>query len=191
MNLYEMTQLYKELNLPESLFLTRDKGGQAYQILETQLKAIPDKHPLLVVFPPDQLVDGSFADESIIRLGEAIVTGDFADRSILLQGLTSDSITNIEAVITFRKLKLAFLLVEPTGDWKCIGQLEPSLLETLAIVANQTHITAPELADMKGLAINSASNRLKRLYNQRLVRREHEISDKGLQYIYSFWNWSE
>jgi DNA-binding transcriptional ArsR family regulator len=190
MDTYEMMLLYKELGLPESFFLTREKGEKAYQILADQLKVTPNGHPLLVIFPPNQLMDASFADESIIRLGEAIIADDFGDRCILLQGLTSDSITNLEAAISLRKLKLAFLSVEPTGAWNCIGQLEPSLLETLTILAVHTPITAPELADMKGLAINSASNRLKRLYDQRLVRREHEISEKGLQYIYYFWNWS-
>jgi predicted transcriptional regulator len=40
-----------------------------------------------------------------------------------------------------------------------------------------------------GLAINTASNRLKRLYDRRLVRREYEVSAKGLQYYYYFWQW--
>ena len=50
-------------------------------------------------------------------------------------------------------------------------------------------LTAPELADMLKLAINSASNRLKRLWVQRLVRRDYEISESGLQYIYYCWTW--
>ena len=81
--------------------------------------------------------------------------------------------------------------MENTGAWQCIGHLEPSLNETLEIIAQRGHLTAPELADLKKLIVNSASNRLKRLYDQRLVRREHEVSEKGLQYIYYFWQWAE
>jgi len=189
METFDMTRLYQQIGLLAPFFLTREKGAQTYQILEAQLEATPFGQPLLLIFPPNQLVDTSFADESIIRLGEVIVAGDFGDRCILLQGLISDSITNIEAAISLRKLKLAFLLVEPTGAWKCIGQLEPSLFETLTILTERNHMTAPELANLKDLAINSASNRLKRLYDQRLVRREYEVSEKGLQYIYYFWSW--
>jgi hypothetical protein len=189
---YSMASLAAELSFAEAhLFLTRERGEQAFRLLADRLQEIPEGHPLVLVFPPDQLVDSSFADESIIRLGEQIIKGEFGGRCLLLEGLTEDSITNIAAAISLRRLKLAFLAVEPTGKWKCIGQLEPSLAETLDLVARRAHLTAPELAELKELAINSASNRLKRLYNQRLVWREHEISEKGLQYIYHFWEWTE
>ena len=190
MKLFEMAGLCSELGLRDSLFLTREKGEQAYRFLKPCLRETSQGQPMLLVFPPDQLVDASFADESIIRLGEEIIKGDLGERCILLQGLTDDSVKNIEAVISLRNLKLAFLAVEPAGAWKCIGQLEPSLRKTLEIVADRGRFTAPELAKLTDLAINSASNRLKRLYDQRLVRREHEISEKGLQYIYSFWQWT-
>ena len=190
MKLYEMAALCFELGLPESFFFTREKGEQAYELLEAYLQETPEGQPALLAFPPDQLMDASFADESIIRLGEEIVDGGLGQRCILLQGLTDDSVKNIEAVISLRHLKLAFLAVEPSGAWKCIGQLEPSLKETLEIAADRGRLTAPELAKLTNLAINSASNRLKRLYDQRLVRREYEVSEKGLQYIYHFWEWT-
>ena len=145
--------------------------------------------PMILAFPQGHRIDASFADESIVRLGEKIVGGEFGNRCILLEGLTDDSITNINAVISLRRLKLAFLAVDLDGNWQCIGQLEPSLRETLEIVAQRRRLTAPELAGLKELAINSASNRLKRLCDQRLVRREYRVSEKGLQYIYYFWQW--
>lgn len=188
---YEMALLCSELDLPQWFFLTREKGEQAYRLLRAGLQEVSQGQPMVIAFPSDQLVDASFADESIVRLGEEIVDGQLGERCILLQGLTDDSIKNIEAVISLRRLKLAFLTVEPTGAWQCIGQLEPSLRQTLEIIASRGHLTAPDLAKLTNLAINSASNRLKRLYDQRLVRREYEVSEKGLQYIYYFWHWTE
>lgn len=188
--LYDMAMLCSELDLTEPFFLTREKGEQAYQHLKAYLHETAEGQPTLLAFPPEQLVDASFADESIIRLGEEIVGDGLGERCILLQGLTDDSIKNIEAVISLRNLKLAFLAVDSNGAWKCIGHLEPSLRKTLEVVADRGHLTAPELAKLTNLAINSASNRLKRLYDQRLVRREYEVSEKGLQYIYRFWQWT-
>jgi hypothetical protein len=189
---YIMATLATELGFAEErLFLTRERGEQAFRLLEARLQETPDGQPLVIVFPCDQLVDSSFADESIIRLGELAIHREFGDRGILLQSLTDDSITNIEAAISLRGLKLALLAVEATGGWRCIGQLEPSLVETLELVASRARLTAPELAELKGLSVNGASNRLKRLYDQRLVRREYDISDRGLQYIYRFWEWME
>lgn len=187
----DMAAVGSALGLRERLFVTRERGEQAYGILRAQLERLRDGHPLVVSFPRDQLVDASFADESIIRLGEQIVAGEFGERCILLEGISADSITNIDAVISLRGMKLALLAVEADGKWQVVGQLEPSLRDTLETVAGQGRLTAPELAKLANLAINSASNRLKRLYDQRLLRREYEVSEKGLQYIYYFWQWAE
>ncbi len=189
MKRYDMVLLSSEPN--ERFFLTRENGEPAYLLLEAFLQETSEGQPMILVFPPNQIMDSSFADETVVRLGEKIIAGEFGERCIILEGLTDDSITNIDAAISLRRLKLAFLAVEPTGAWQCIGQLEPSLRETLDIVAKQGRLTAPELSNLKKLAVNSASNRLKRLYDQRLIRREHEVSEKGLQYIYYFWQWTE
>ena len=191
MERYYMASLGSELRLEERFFLTRENGEQAYPLLREYLQEISEGQPMILVFPLNQVMDSSFADETVVRLGERIIAGEFGERCMILEGLTDDSITNIKAAISLRRLKLALLVVEPTGAWQCIGHLERSLHETLDIVAKQGRLTASELSNLKKLAINSASNRLKRLYDQRLIRREYEVSEKGLQYIYYFWQWTE
>ncbi len=188
MNVYQMTELATRLDLRPDLFLTREHGERAYVLLREQLEQLAEGEALLLVFPPGQLVDGSFADETIIRLGEELTGDQPGNRALLLQGLTADSITNIEAVIGFKRLKLGFLAVETDRSWQVIGHLDPTLLEVLALLAGREHLTAPALSEMLDLAINAASNRLKRLFDRRLVRREYEVSAKGLQYYYFFWN---
>jgi hypothetical protein len=169
------------------LFLTRPKGEKAYKFLKRRLQEIPEGHALVTAFPPNQLVDGSFADEAIVQLGLDILRGDFGEKSILLEGLTEDSIKNINAVISLRHYKLPLLAVKGAGRWQVLGRLEVHLLETLRLVSEHHHLTAPELTSLLGLAVNTASTRLKRLHNLHLVRREYEVSAKGLQYIYHFW----
>ncbi len=185
MKRYDMTQFA----IPERYFLTREKGEEAYELLHAALREIDDEDALVLVFPPNQLMDASFADEAVIRLMEGTLNGQFGTRAVLLQGLTEDSVKNLNAVIHLRNLKMAALLVDASGRWQVIGQLEKSLRETLDMVAEHDTLTAPQLAERIGSAVNTASNRLKRLYDGRLIRREHEVSEKGLQYIYSFWNW--
>ncbi|RAM50018.1 MAG: hypothetical protein C6Y22_19710 [Hapalosiphonaceae cyanobacterium JJU2] len=185
----DMATLGRDLGISERLFLTRQHGEQAYQVLKARLQALNEGQALILLFPPDQLIDASFADETIVRLGEKIASGDFGERSILLENLTEDSIINLNSIIKFRQLKLAFLVIESDGTWQCIGQLEPSLQETLELLSHRNRLTAPELGDILQLAVNTASNRLKRLYNLHLVRREYEITNQGLQYIYHFWQW--
>lgn len=191
MRRYDMALLTSKLGLRKRFFLTRENGEHAYTVLETHLREMAEGQPLVLVFPPGQLIDSSFADEAILRLGEEINAGQLGERCILLENLARDSINNISAAISLRGLRLAFLAVERSGGWELVGRLEPSLQETLKLVDERGCLTASELAELKELAINSASNRLRRLYDQRLVQRRHEISEIGLQYIYHFWEWTE
>ena len=186
---YEMAEMSSKLGLPARYFLTREKGEEAYRLLEGRLRETPERCALVLVFPPGQLVDASFADESLMRLGEELVAGEFGERVALLEGLTEDSVHNLEAVIRLRRAKLVFLLINPGGGWHHVGPLEPSLKEALELAAKRREITAPELADELELALNTANNRLKRLHALRLLWREHEVSEKGLRYIYHLWQW--
>lgn len=186
---YDMTQLSTELGLPYRYFLTREKGEAAYERLADLLNSLPEDEPLVLVFPAEQLMDASFADEAVVRLYEAIADGKFGERTLLLNGLTEDSRHNIDAVIHLRNLKLALLAVDDSGTWQIIGQLERSLRETLDIVAEVGEITAPQLSEQIESAVNTASNRLKRLYDSRLIRRQVIKNEKGLHYTYHFWQW--
>jgi hypothetical protein len=185
-----MEQLATEVGLSSRYFLTREKGEQAYPLIKSQLEALPEGQALLLAFPADQVMDVSFVDETLVRLMRELIENAYGQRTILLGGLTEDSIQNIEAALHLQKLKINFWAVQPDGDWRCIGPLESKLQETLELVARRGHVTAPQLAKWRKIAINTASNRLKRLYDKRLLRREYEISQKGLQYIYSFWTWA-
>ncbi len=184
---YEMAELARAIGLPERYFLTRERGEEAYRVLKERLWQTPERCALVLAFPPGQVVDASFADESLVRLGEELVAGEFGERVVLLEGLTDDSVRNLEAIIRFRRAKLVFLLVEPGGGWGHVGPLEPSLLEAFRLAARWRRITAPDLARELQLALNTANNRLKRLHALRLLWREHEVSEKGLKYIYHFW----
>lgn len=188
-NRYDMARLARQIGVRGQNYLTRDKGEQAYELIKEQLRATPEGQPLVLVFPPAQLVDSSFADESVVRLGEEVKRGEHGERCVLLEGLTADSIKNFEGVLSLRGIKLPLLAVRATGEWRVLGGLEDSLLETLNLVHEHGRLTASEMVSQLGMAVNAASTRLKRLHDLRLVRREYEVSERGLQYIYYFWRW--
>ncbi|MBC1237370.1 hypothetical protein [Nostoc sp. 2RC] len=186
----DVMSLLAGLGFSDRFFLTRLRGEQAYERLKSRLQKVAEGNALLLNFPQEQLMDVSFLDETLIRIGEEMTKNQFPSRTLLLQGLTPDTIANLNAAIEFRNLKLAFLAVEPEGQWQCVGKLELSLRETLQLLWKQSSLTAPELSEIKQLAINSASNRLKRLYDLHLIRRDYEVTNKGLQYTYYFWKWT-
>ena len=183
MHRYDMAPL----GLTARFFVTRQKGEVAYAALSAALHDVHENDALVLVFPSSQLMDASYADEAVVRLGEDLGAGMYGDRGLLLTGLTDDSLHNLNAVIHLRRLKLALLTIGPAGTIAVVGQLEPSLREVLDMVSQQGQMTASHLAVMLDLALNAASTRLKRLYDQRVIRREYEVSKKGLEYIYSPW----
>lgn len=191
MNIFDMAQLAAELELPSRFFVTRDRGELAFERLTAALQAVPEEGSLILQFPPSQVMDVSFVDETIIRLGQEIVAGKHGNRRLLLQGLTQDSKDNIDAAIRLQRLKIAFLAISSDKTWEIVGHLEDSLREVLDMLAQRPSFTAPELAEEKELALNSANNRLKRLFDLHLIRREYEVSEKGLIYYYHFWYWEE
>ena len=81
--------------------------------------------------------------------------------------------------------KLATLLVNRQGHWKCIGMIRRYLFETLEVVMNGKKVTARELSEKLNLELNTSSTRLINLYKSRLVVREEELIVKGgRQFIY-------
>jgi hypothetical protein len=79
------------------------------------------------------------------------------------------------------------VLKADAGEWRVAGTLPQHLVETLRAVMDRQQVTVRELADE--LHIDSATacnNRIARLYQLRLVRREAAIvPEGGRQYFYS------
>ncbi len=191
MHAYDLEQLAEKLDFPPRLFLQRENGRKVFPYLHSALKEVPEHQPLLLVFPADQIMDVSFADETVVRLGVELVSGLFGDRALLMQNLTGNTERNIDAAISLQRLKLALLSVEGSEGWHVLGQLEDNLRDTLAFVSSHGCVRAQDLAAARHLEINAASNRLKRLYDQRLIQRESEVTSSGLQYAYHFWKWRQ
>lgn len=172
------------------LLLTRDDGDLTIPLLRDRLQQVPPGQPLILCFQSKHRMDVSFADAAIVNLALEIVEGKFSECGLLLKNLSQDLIDNIEGAIKKRDLKLALLAVYDDGTWRCIGHLENNLRETLEQVAKHDGLGASELCEMFDLAINTASNRLKKLHDQHLVRREAQSTERGLQYVYYFWKWT-
>ena len=113
----------------------------------SQLAAISAIVFVAAMASPARAMDVSFADETVIRLGQAIVDGQYGHRRLLLEGLSGDSIDNINAAIRLQRLKIAFLAIAPDGKWAVVGHLEDSLREVLEMLARRRSITSPELAE--------------------------------------------
>ncbi len=187
----KVTDLARQAGVDERYLLDREQGELMLPTLREHLQETPDNQPLILCFEPQHRMDVSFADAAFVSLALEVVDGKFGDRTLLFKDLSKNLIDNIQGSIKKRDLKLALLAVYSNDTWHCIGHLENNLRETLDQVAKHNGLGASDLANVFDLAINTASNRLKKLHDQHLVRREAQSTDKGLQYTYYFWKWAE
>jgi hypothetical protein len=172
-----------------TFFIGQQQGRQAYIALRAKLLEVPEGNPMILTLPRHQLIDAAYADESLARLGEELVGSKYGERGLLLEGLEPDSVANLKAAIAWRRRKAVLLTVTPAGRWGHVGQLAPYLLDTLGLVAVKGQLTVGELSAKRSLRNNAASNRLNRLHQLRLVRREAVTTSNGLIHIYHFWRW--
>ncbi len=187
----QITDLAQQAEIDEHYLLDRENGERMLPVLREHLNNISLGEPLILCFAPQTRTDASFADAAFVSLALEVVEGKFGDRAVLLKDLSPNLIFNIEGAIEKRDLKLAMLAVFSDGTWSCIGHLEQNLRDTLNEVAEHDGLGASDLVTLFDLAINTASNRLKKLHDQHLVRRQAQSTEKGLQFTYYFWKWTE
>ncbi|CAG0984784.1 hypothetical protein ANRL3_02369 [Anaerolineae bacterium] len=185
-----MSRLYRLIDLARILdnkspdLLTRDLGRKAFGCLERELKQTPEHETLILDGKDIILFDSSFFDEAILNLFVKLIAGEYGNRFLLLCNVTEDSVVNVEGAIKRRDLKNA-LPIKNRAQLRFVGNLEPNLEETARLLVQRKQLTARELADYLKIGINNASNRLRRLHELRLAKREELSSESGLYHQYS------
>jgi hypothetical protein len=180
------TFIYK---LPPANFYGSDAGRVVYDVFRKRLLGAPERRAMVVSFPERRPLDASFFAASLVRIGRELAAGGYGERGLLLHGMDADAVFNLEAAISGKASSAAFLLIDERGLWKTVGHLAETHARTLKQMGRAGSLSAPELAKREGLALNAANNRLKRLYETRLVWREAVPQTRGVSYTYHFWRW--
>lgn len=184
MKRFELTQLFAFLGIPGPDLLLRSYGERALPMLEQALKEVPPGQALVLDFAGISVMDTSFADETVLELALGLAQGKYGDRWLVQAEPSPATIDNLEGTIARRRAKVALLILKE-GQMRLIGHVEPNLVEAWQLVHERSELTARELADQLGLEINTASTRLRKLYDARLLARREEITPGGRQHIYA------
>lgn len=185
MQTYLMRELFKHFeDLPESDLVTREIGAKAYDVLKQAILQTASETMLLFDFTDVLVMDSSFAGPSLLRLMREMIQGQYGDRYMVLTKATASTKENVDLTIRGHGLKMAIPVVEDDSKLRLLGDLEPSLSKTFEFLDQRKTVTARELADTERIGINAASNRLKKLYDLRLVTRTEEMTTEGRQHNY-------
>jgi hypothetical protein len=169
----------------------RDIGETVYELIRKRMLSMAESNPLIVFFPERRQMDAAFFDASLVRIGRELAAGGYGERGLLLYGLEPDGVFNLEAAIARRESSAAFLLVAPPNKWQVVGHLASNHMDALRLMARQGSLSAPELAKLRHIALPAANNRMKRLYETRLIWRNAVQGIRGVTYTYHFWRLSD
>ncbi|MCA9330432.1 DUF4325 domain-containing protein [Candidatus Saccharibacteria bacterium] len=179
-----MAQLFPILGVTGPDLLLRDYGRRAFALLEEKLLQVSVGQALVLDFRGVSVMDTSFADETVLELAMGLNEGRYGDRFLILDSPSPATVDNIEGTIARRRVKIAMLVRDADGI-RLVGHVEPNLAEVWKMTLHTTTLTARGLADQLGLQLNTASTRLHKLYNARLLARTEEITSAGRQHIYT------
>lgn len=188
---YKATELAQEAGIADPKWLiSRDFGRLFLPVLQEKLESMPSTGTLHLDFSDIDLLEWSFADEAIAVLCVKLSSGEFPGRYLILEGLSDTSTENLAIAIRTRPERenkpLRNLVVPVVKNGKIIpvGKLEEHLKPVWDYLAKNHQITARELSAALEMEINTASTKLKTLYDLRLLKREESRTDTGKQYFY-------
>jgi hypothetical protein len=186
----------------------RPSGRRVQEALDASLRKLPPGGVLLLDFEGVEMMDYSFADEAFGTLYSRMAAKEYPDRHLVIaaqQGELGEALLeNIEVALSRRDVaalvlshgqhaELEALLARAAkaerapAPWRIIGTLPQHLIDTLGEVMNKGCVTVRELASALNLdSATACNNRIARLYQMHLVRREATIvPEGGRQYCYS------
>lgn len=177
-------EIANELEL-SNVLIYRPLGKKAKEMILEKVDTLNSGDSIEMDFSNIELCDVSFVDEMIIEV--QLFMRQRENILMCIKNVKQEIFENLEAALALReqknKIKIQILHRLQTG-YKLVGIIEQNLQETFNLVANGRQISARDVAEVYELEINSASNRLKKLYDSCLVLRKEQIDINGRQHIY-------
>ena len=168
------------------VLVTRRLGEDLRQRILTALPRRNKPESLLLDFSDLRIVDYSCADELVARLAIELQHDLHGERFLLLKGLDETVQENIGVALKQRGIALLCSQDEETSVWSLLGEMKPYLKQALDLLNERGEITARDLADEAGVAINTASNHLAELAKIGMAyRRSDSLASGGKQFQYT------
>ena len=194
-----------------NILAMRPMGRKVQEALDAELRQMPPGGVLVLDFSGVDMMDYSFADEALGTLYSRMSAKEYPDRFLILavdDGELSEALMeNVEVALSRREVAALVVpksivpdviaLLQQVGEetdaekrqnleWRVVGGLPGHLVDTLRAIMDRYQVTVRELADT--LKIDSATacnNRVAKLYQLHLVRREAAIVPEGGR-LYSY-----
>jgi DNA-binding transcriptional ArsR family regulator len=173
--------------------LSRKQGQRILEAIKKELNKLPLGGVLLLDFQNIRYATPACLVEFLIVFNgtsnasaKAPMQREFHDKYLILklESANYDLKDSLDFVLKERNSAVPSL--DENGNRKVLGELTKARKDTLEIVRESGGVTSTEISRLFNIPINAASNRLRDLYNMKLVKREERIltSTGGRQFVY-------
>jgi hypothetical protein len=180
-----------------ALLVTRPIGEKYLSVLRKIITKVGSDRVVVLDFAGVELMDGSFADEVFGTLGSERAQNKTDLPPVILTNLNEASFDNLRYTLESRTRReprlrnLVFPVLDAEGKIELVGLCEKNIRNTFALLQKKKILTARDIQEhfkKQKLAINSASTRLKTMYDLGLALRSSQREAPGGQYMYYFIN---
>lgn len=181
----ELNEIASELGLSGKTLATRPVGEQFYHTALEKLQPIHDGDAIELSLAGVYATDTSFLDEYILGF-QRLMVASYPNSMMFVSNVDTWVFENLTRLIKSWEvdgIRIPVLYFHE-DKFEIIGKMESNLLETFDVFCDNREVTARQLAELKNLVLSTASTRLRKLYEFRVIYRKEVIDAFGKQFVY-------
>jgi|GEM_PF-2133954 len=181
----ELNEIACELDLSGKTLATRPIGEQFYRLALEKLNKINAGDAIELSLKGVNATDTSFLDEYVLGF-QRLVLESYPDSMIFVSNVDTWVFENLTRLIKSWEVdgQRIPVLCFQNDKYEIVGKMEANLLEAFEVCLMNEEITARQLSEIKNLVLSTASTRLRKLYEFRVIYRREVIDSFGKQYVY-------
>lgn len=178
--------LAKEVGLTDGVLVLRPNAVKMLELSKDAIGSVLHGDVLVCDFAGILDCSSSFVDEFVV--GWQRIVNQTENSLLILINFNSDVRYTIEAALNQRNRisgENLCLIAQTDGQYEVIGsKIEKNVLQVFDLLTDGSHVTARLIADRFNIELNSAGNRLKKLFDAHLAFRSEQSVDAGGKYEY-------
>lgn len=182
----DVASLSKRVGLNDGVLVLRPTAKEMFEISKSEIGDLISDDLLVCDFQEIYDCSSSFVDEFVLTWQRVI--NKQKNTMLILINTNEDVQYTVEAALNQRNRisnESLSLIAHINDKFVVFGRkLEKNALQVFELMANGGHVTAREVAKSFNLELNSAGNRLKKLYDAHAVMRVEQSADVGGKFEY-------
>ena len=178
----DVASLAQRVDLTDGVLVLRNKAAEMFELSKADAGLLTYGDVLICNLAGITDCSSSFVDEFILGWQRRI--RELENTMMVLKNLCDDVRYTIESTLSISKDHLV-LIFWNVDHYEILGnKIEKNVLETFSLMTDGAKITVRTIADSLGIELNSAGNRLKKLFDAHIAMRQEQGPEMGGKFEY-------